>query len=196
MLCRLPPFFFSGPFPPFSGPFGGVRFALCQDSPQFVTARALEKGAQFTFLKVPVAFPPSSSLRSCPVRRPCFRYPAGPASVPLAPCAAPRLLLPLVFCRQAYGPCLSSSFRLAPFALAHQRPHSMGFSIALGSAQSLPWSLCRLPDRHGCRPGWLPFKRRGNWSAWRNHYGRKHPSPPRLGLLGRRPGLPDLLRFK
>ena len=63
MLLPFPPFFFSGPFPPFSGPFGGVRFALCQDSLQFVTARALEKGAQFTFLKVPVAFPPSSSLR-------------------------------------------------------------------------------------------------------------------------------------
>ena len=36
-------FFFSGPFPLFSGPFGGIRFALCQDSLQFVTARALEK---------------------------------------------------------------------------------------------------------------------------------------------------------
>ena len=59
---------------------------------------------------------------SCPVRQPCFRCPAGPASVPLAPCAAPRLLLPLVFCRQAYGPCLSSSFHLAPFALASPAP--------------------------------------------------------------------------
>ena len=159
MLCRLPPFFFSGPFPLFSGPFRGYPFRLVSGLPPVRHSPGLREGCTVHFLASSSCLSPFLFLapRSCPIRQPCFRCPAGPASVPLAPCAAPRLLLPLVFCRQAYGPCLSSSFRLR-LRLRHQRPHSMGFSIAPGSAQFLPCSLCRLPDRHGFRPGWLPFE--------------------------------------
>ena len=96
------PLFLFGPFPPFSGPFGGVRFALCQDSLQFVTARALE------FLESSSCLSPFVFL--------AFQVPRRSG-----------LLLPLVFCRQAYGPCLSSSFRLAPFALASPAPAQHGF---------------------------------------------------------------------
>ena len=130
-LDALPfaPLFFSGPFPLFSGPFGGIRFALCQDSLQFVTARALEKGARFTFLQVP-----------------CFRCPAG----------QPQSLLhrappPGYFCLLSFAARPTVRASVLPSAwprlrLRHQRPHSMGFSIAPGSAQFLPCSLCRLPD--------------------------------------------------
>ena len=191
-LDALPfaPFFLLSPFPLFSGPFGGIRFALCQDSLQFVTARALEKGARFTFLQVPVAFPPSSSLRLA-------RALSG-SHVSGTPQVQPQSLLrrappPGYFCLLSFAARPTVRASVLPSAwprlrLRHQRPHSMGFSIAPGSAQFLPCSLCRLPDRHGFRPGWLPFERRGNWSAWRNHHGRKHPSLPEL--LGRRPGLP------
>ena len=124
----VPPFFFSGPFPPFSGPFG-VSVSPCVRTPSSSSQpgpwRMVHSSLSWKFqLPFPFVF---LAFRSCPVRRPCFRYPAGPASVPLAPCAAPRLLLPLVFCRQAYGPCLSSSFRLAPFALASPAPTQHGF---------------------------------------------------------------------
>ena len=148
-LDALPfaPFFFSGPFPLFSGPFGGIRFALCQDSLQFVTARALEKGARFTFLPVPVAFPPSSSLRLA--RALSGSHVSGAPQVQPQSSAASRLLPPLVFCRQAYGPCLSSSFHLAPFALASPAPaqheflHSSWLSSVLAlfslSAPCPPW---------------------------------------------------------
>ena len=162
--CRVPLFLF-GPLCTLFGCFWGVRFALRQDSLQFVAARALENGAQFTLavhcLVSSSCLSPFVFLasRSCPVRPPCFRYPTGPASVPLKPCAAPRLLLPLVFCRQAYGPCPSSSFRLAPFALASPAPAQHEFPHCSWLGSVLAWSPCQLPDRHGFRPGWLPFKR-------------------------------------
>ena len=128
-LDALPfaPFFFSGPFPPFSGPFGGVRFALCQDSLQFVTARALEKGAQFTFLKVPVAFPPSSSLRLA-------RALSG-GHVSGTPQVRPQSLLhrapPRYFCLLSFAARPTVRASVLPSAwprlrLRHQRPHSMG----------------------------------------------------------------------
>ena len=118
------PFFFSGPFPPFSGPFG-VSVSPCVRTPSSSSQpgpwRMVHSSLSCKFqLPFPLRLPCASLV-------PCFRYPAGPASVPLAPCAAPRLLLPLVFCRQAYGPCLSSSFRLAPFALASPAPAQHGF---------------------------------------------------------------------
>ena len=162
MLCRLPPFSFWAPFPSFRV-FLGVSVRLVSGLPPVRHSPGLGEGCTVHFLASSSCLSPFLLLapRSCPVRQPCFRYPAGPASVPLAPCAAPRLLLPLVFCRQAYGPCLSSSFRLAPFALASPAPAQHGF----------------LHSSYGFRPGWLPFERRGNWSAWRNHHRRKHPAP-------------------
>ena len=160
MLCRLPPFSFRAPFPSFRVLFGGIRFALCQDSLQFVTARALEKGARFPFLQVPVAFPPSSSLRLA-------RALSG-SHVSGAPQVQPQSLLhrappPGYFCLLSFAarPTVRASVLPSTWPrlrLRHQRPHSMGFSIAPGSAQFLPCSLCRLPDRHGFRPGWLPFE--------------------------------------
>ena len=77
-LDALPfaPFFFSGPFPLFSGPFGGIRFALCQDSLQFVTARALEKGARFPFLQLQLPFPlPLPSASPVPCQEAKFQVP-------------------------------------------------------------------------------------------------------------------------
>ena len=142
MLCRLPPFSFR-PLSPLFGSFWGYPFRLVSGLPPVRHSPGLTEGCTVHFLASSSCLSPFLFFapRSRPVRQPCFRCPAGPASVPLAPCAAPRLLLPLVFCRQAYGPCLS-----------------MGFSMAPGSAQFLPCSLCRLPDRHGFRPGWLPFE--------------------------------------
>ena len=130
-LDALPfaPFFFSGPFPLFSGPFWGYPFRLVSGLPPVRHSPGLREGCTVPFLASSSCLSPFLFLapRPCPVRKPCFRCPAGPASVPLAPCAAPRLLLPLVFCRQAYGPCLSSSFHLAPFAPASPAPAQHGF---------------------------------------------------------------------
>ena len=195
-LDALPfaPFFFLGPFPLFSGPFGGIRFALCQDSLQFVTAGPWRRVHGSLSCKFQLPFP----LRLA-------RALSG-SHVSGTPQVQPQSLLhrappPGYFCLLSFAARPTVRASVLPSAwprlrLRHQRPHSMGFSIAPCSAQFLPCSLCRLPDRHGFRPGWLLFERRGNWSAWRNHHGRKHPAPPGVGLLGRRSGLPDLLRFK
>ena len=122
------PFSFRAPFPPFRVLLG-CPFRLASGLPPVRHSPGLGEWCAVHFLVSSSCLSPFVFLapRSCPVRRPCFRYPAGPASVPLAPCTAPRLLLPLVFCRQAYGPCLSSSFRLAPFALASPAPAQHGF---------------------------------------------------------------------
>ena len=148
------PLFLFGPLSPLFGSFWGCPFRLVSGLP-------LEKGAQFTFLKVPVAFPPSSSLRLA-------RALSG-GHVSGTPQVRPQSLLhrappPGYFCLLSFAARPTVRASVLPSAwprlrLRHQRPHSMGFSIALGSAQSLPWSPCRLPDRHGFRPGWLPFKR-------------------------------------
>ena len=195
-LDALPfaPFSFRAPFPPFPlfGSFWGYPFRLVSGLPPVRHSPGLGEGCTVHFLESS-SFPPSSSLRLA-------RALSG-GHVSGTPQVRPQSLLhrappPGYFCLLSFAARPTVRASVLPSAwprlrLRHQRPHSMGFSIAPGSAQSLPWSLCRLPDRHGFCPGWLPFKRRGNWSAWRNHYGRKHPSPPRVGLLGRRPGLPD-----
>ena len=130
MLLPFPPFSFRAPFPPFRALLG-CPFRLASGRPPVRHSPGLGEWCTVRFgrllsckfqLPFPLRLPAS---RSCPVRPPCFRYPTGPASVPLTPCTAPRL--PLVFCRQAYGPCPSSSFRLAPFALASPAPAQHGF---------------------------------------------------------------------
>ena len=150
MLCRLPPFSFRAPFPSFRVLLG-VSVSPCVRTPSSSYSPGLREGCTVHFLASSSCLSPLLFLapRSCPVRQPCFRFHAGPASVPLTPRAAPRLLLPLVFCRQAYGPCLSSSFHLAPFALASPAPaqheflHSSWLSSVLAlfslSAPCPPW---------------------------------------------------------
>ena len=147
MLCRLPPFSFRAPFPSFRALLG-VFVSPCVRTLQFVTARALEKGARFTFLQVPVAFPPCSSLRLA--RALSGSHVSGATQV------QPQSLLhrappPGYFCLLSFAarPCLSSSFHLAPFALASPAPaqheflHSSWLSSVLAlfslSAPCPPW---------------------------------------------------------
>ena len=143
----------------------------------------LGTGCTVLFLGSPCSLSPFVFLapRSCPVRRSCFRYPARPASVPRAPCAALRLLLPLVF---AARPTVRASFlpSASPRShVSHMCPHSMASPQLL--AQLVP-ALVPLsaPKRHEFGPGRLPVQRRGNWPAGRNHHGGQHPAPPGDGL--------------
>ena len=107
-LDALPfaPLFLFGPLSPLFGSFWGYPFRLVLGLPPVRHSPGLREGCTVHFLASSSCLSPFLFLapRSCPVRQPCFRCPAGPASVSLALCAAPRLLLPLVFYRQAYGP--------------------------------------------------------------------------------------------
>ena len=144
MLLPLPPFSFRAPFPSFRVLLG-CPFRLASGLPPVRHSPGLRDGAQFTFLQVPVAFPPSSSLRLA-------RALSG-GHVSGIPQVRPQSLLhrappPDYFCLLSFAARPTVRASVLPSAwprlrLRHQRPHSMAFSIALGSAQSLPWSPCR-----------------------------------------------------
>ena len=193
----IAPFFFSGPFPPISGPFGGGRFALCQDSLQFVTARALEKGAQFTFVTAPVPFPlplPCASLVPCQAAM--FQVPRKSGLSPSCTVRRPQVTPASCLCRQAYGPCLISSFRLAPFAFESSVPAQHGLTTALGSAQFLLWSPCRpLTAMNSALADYLSSEEETG-PLGETITGGSILLLTGVGLRGRRPGLPHLLRFK
>ena len=111
----------------FSGPSWGWPFRLVSELPPVRHRPGLGTGCTVLFLGSPCSLSPFVFLapRSCPVRRSCFRYPARPASVPRAPCAALRLLLPLVF---AARPTVRASFlpSASPRShVSHMCPHSM-----------------------------------------------------------------------
>ena len=74
-----------------------------------------------------------------------FQVPRKSGLSPSCTVRRPQVTSASCLCRQAYGPCLISSFRLAPFAFESPVPAQHGLTTALGSAQFLLWSPCRPP---------------------------------------------------
>ena len=84
---------------------------------------------------------PCASLVPCQAAM--FQVPRKSGLSPSCTVRRPQVTSASCLCRQAYGPCLISSFRLAPFAFESPVPAQHGLTTALGSAQFLLWSPCR-----------------------------------------------------